>query len=255
MRKSRMFLLVLLLVLFGGGLYLWFLPAETGYRLIASRIAPASLSGVHGTAWDGHADGVSVLGNDLGALDWHLSKVSLLAGKPQVELRIAGSDLDLAGVVERRDGALRVQDLRFTVPAAWLQGLLDNPGIRLGGAVRGHLAAATLSRAGLAQVRGDAQWRDVDIASAQGEVKFSGLSAEFSSQDDGSIAGSFKDDGSGALEVNGSFVLRRPIYEAQASLRARHADAQVEQLLSGVGERQADGSTRVQVQGSLLRTF
>ena len=253
MRKSRIFVLVLLLVLLGGGIYLWRLPAEVGYRLIAARIAPASLSGLHGTVWDGHADGLSVLGNDLGALDWHLSKGSLLAGKPLFDLRIAGSDLELAGAVERREGSLRVQDLRFTVPAQRLQGLLENADISLRGSMSGTLATATLSRAGLADVRGDALWRDAVIATPRAEIHLSGLSAEFSTQSDGSIAGTFKDDGSSALAVDGNFVLRQPNYEAQATLRARNADAEVEQLLLGIGERQADGSTRVQAQGSLLR--
>lgn len=253
MRVLRIFFVVLLLVVLGGGFYLWRLPADGGYRWIASRLGPLRLSGLTGTAWDGHADAVHLMGEDLGALDWQLSKWSLLRGKPQVDLRVSGDELDLAGQLERAQrGVLAVRDLRFSLPAARLQGLLANPDISLGGTLTGVIEGATLSNLLPRELRGSADWNDASITDAHGVLSFARIHAQFAPQADGSIAGTFNDDGSSALAIDGSFTLRPPQWQAQASLRARSDDPALAEFLHGLGTAQADGSRLVQAQGSML---
>ena len=63
-----------------------------------------------------------------------------------------------------------------------------------------------------------------------------------------------RDIGSGALEVDGSFELRLGEYRAHATLRARD-DPQLASALARLGALQQDGSTRIELQGPLLRPF
>ena len=92
-------LLVLVVIVLGA--VAWTMPADVAYRYVASRLGPISLVGVRGSVWDGHADGVSVLGRDLGELDWKIDKLPLLARQVHADLRIHGADIVPAGLVER----------------------------------------------------------------------------------------------------------------------------------------------------------
>ena len=80
MRWLKALLVLLVVLLAAAAIVVWTLPADVGYRFGARFVAPAVLTGLRGTVWDGHADGVSVLGVDLGELDWHARKWPLLGG-------------------------------------------------------------------------------------------------------------------------------------------------------------------------------
>ena len=116
MRLSRIVALVLLLALVGAGFFLWRLPADVGYRYGVKRAGAVTLSGLDGTVWDGHADGVSLFGNDLGELDWTARKQPLLRGDLVTDIRIKGGDIDIGGVLTRRsNGAIEAEGLRGDV--------------------------------------------------------------------------------------------------------------------------------------------
>jgi len=253
MRLSRIIALLLLLAVIGAGVFFWRLPADVGYRYGVKRAGAVALSGISGTVWDGHADGISVFGNDLGEVDWHLPKLSVLSGKPLVDVRIKGSGVEVAGQVERLGhGIFGAHDLRFSVPASMFDPLLASQGVKLGGTVSGVLEDASMSNLLLQQAKGNAHWSGVAISNGQSDLRFSDLSAEFSSQPDGGVGGTVKDDGSGNLAIDGRFDLRVPMFEAQATLRARNGDEQTLEFLRSIGEPQADGSTIVRAQGSML---
>lgn len=256
MRLVKILAVLCVLALIVAGIFAWTLPADVGYRYAARYLGPVVLTGLRGTLWDGHADGVSVLGRDLGELDWHARKSPLLLhGNFVADLRIKGADIDAAGLVTREgDGTLGARDLRFSVPAALLAPALDIGALKLLGTINGVLTHATLVHARLSDADGNARWSEAGV-SGEAEARFSDILAEFASQADGSIAGRVHDDGSGDLEVNGTFNAHLGGFDAQATLRARNGNAQVADTLRYVGELQADGSSKLVVHGHMLKVL
>ena len=241
-----------MLVLIGAGVFAWILPADLAYRYGAGRLAPVVLSGVRGTLWDGHADGVSVLGHDFGELNWRAQKSPLLRGRVVAQVRIKGTDVDAAGQLTRAgDGALEVQDFRFSLPAALLA---PASGDRLHGTLSGVVTQATLAHGRLSDTAGTARWSEAGMA-GEPALRFSELLAEFASQPDGGIAGTVHDDGKGNVALDGSFTLGFTAFDAVLTLRGRNDDAQTVELLHRVGEPQADGSSQIVVHEPLLKVL
>lgn len=255
MRFVKILAVILALALVVLGIFAWTLPADVAYRHAAKYLGPLVLTGVRGNVWDGHADGASVFGRDLGELDWHARKAPLLQGRVVANLRISGADIDAAGEVALEgDGAMTASDLRFSVPASLLAPALDIGALKLLGTINGVLAHATLAHAMLRDATGTARWSDAGV-SGEAEARFSDILAQFAAQPDGSIAGTVHDDGNGNLEVNGTFSARLDSFDAQAILRARKDDPQIAETLRYVGEPQADGSSKLVVHGQLLKVL
>lgn len=248
--KTLVILVVIALVI--GAICLWRLPADVGYRYGARYFGPLSLAGVSGTVWDGHADGVSLFGNDLGELDWTARKQPLLRGDLVTDIRIKGGDIDIGGVLTRRsNGAIEAEGLRFSVPASRFEPLFDGK-LRLLGTVSGVLDGATWWNASLSGASGSARWSEVG-AVGEVEAHFTDVLVDFASQPDGSVSGTVHDDGRGNIAVEGRFVLRPPMLDGEATLRARNGDAQALETLRHIGEPQPDGSSHVVVHGGMLR--
>ena len=91
MRLIKYLFALVLLVAIVAGVYVWRMPAEVGYRYGARFLGPLALTGVRGTIWDGHADGVNLFGQDLGELDWHARKQPLLAREFVADVRMKAS--------------------------------------------------------------------------------------------------------------------------------------------------------------------
>jgi len=254
MRILKILLVLLVLGLVAGGMILWTLPADVAYRYGTRYLGPVALTGVRGTLWDGHADGISVLGRDLGELDWHAQKAPLLRGRFVADLRIKGADIDAAGVVTREgDGSLLTQDLRFSVPAELLAPTLDLRQLKLQGVINGVVTQARFATTALSDASGNARWSDAGVSGPDGDARFSDMLADFASQPDGSLAGTVHDDGKGNLAVDGTFKVSISAFDARATLRARNGDQQVADTLRYVGEAQPDGSSKLVVHGQMLK--
>lgn len=249
-----LFLIVVLLVLIGGVLA-WTMPAEFAYRMVGARMAPALLSGVQGTVWDGRADGLSVFGRDLGELDWRVSKAPMLHGETVSDLHIQGTDIEAAGIVTRAfSGDISLRDVRFRFPASLVAPSLDIPALKLLGTITGALNQARLIGGVLQDATGSARWSEAGVT-GQAEARFSDILIDFSSKPDGSITGVAKDDGQGNLEVNGLFDVSRDAFNAEVKLSARNGDPRVLDTLRYVGQQQADGSSILIVHGKLFQLF
>lgn len=246
-------LLVLLVVV--AGVVVWTMPADVAWRYAGPKFGPVSLVGVRGTVWDGRADGISVFGRDLGAIDWRLDKSPMLSGLVSAEIRIRGADIDTSGRLERdRDGRIGARDVRFRFPAALLGAALDIPNLNLVGSITGTLEKGTLANGVLSEASGNARWSEAGVT-GQAEARFSDILAEFASQTDGSISGTVADDGRGSMEVNGQFSVAPTGYTAEAFLSARNDDARVRDVLQYVGQPQADGSSHLVIRGELFKLF
>ncbi len=228
------------------GVLVSMMPADVGYRYATNYLGPVELSGLRGTIWDGHADGISVFGRDLGELDWHARKLPALTGRFVSDLRIQGADVDMAGVMTRTAGSLSVHELRFSLPASLVAPALNVAGLQFSGTITGVVDQATLVAALLHDVTGSARWTHAAI-SGVANLHLADMIAEFASLPDGSLDGRVRDDGSGSLAVDAHFNARLGAFDAEATLRARSDDPAVGEALRRIGEPQADGSSRLEI--------
>lgn len=256
MRPFKIAAIVLLLLVAVAAVLFWRMPAELAYRYGTRYLGAVALNGVSGTLWDGHADGVSVLGRDLGEVEWHAQKWPLLGGRFVADLRVKGADVDMAGTLERDDdGSFGVHDMRFSVPASTFAPALEGlHGIEVLGIVSGVVKQARFATSMLSDVSGDARWSGAGVSGAT-EAHFTDMLADFASQPDGSVGGRLRDDGNGNLAVDGSFKVSFSAFEAEANLRARNDDEQAAELLRHLGEPQPDGSVRIAIRGQTLKPF
>lgn len=255
MRFLKYLLTLVILLLIVAGVLFWTLPADVAYRQGAKYMGPVVLSGVRGTLWDGHADGISVFGRDLGEIDWRMAKSAILRGRMAADVRIQGTDVDAAGLVDRnRAGALTVRDVHFRFPAQLLAPVLDIPDLNLLGAVSGVISEATLRDGFIETATGNARWSEAGVT-GQAEARFADIVGEFAADPKGGIAGSAHDDGAGNLAVASTFHAGISGFEAQAILRARNEDPQVLETLRHVGEPQADGSSKLVIRGHMFKLY
>ena len=251
--KSLFWLIVL------GGLALlvfaWVMPADMAVRWFGARLAPAVMTGVRGTIWDGHADGVSVFGRDLGEVNWRVDKGPLLRGRMVADLHIRGNDIEATGVATRvAPGNYEIRDLRFRLPASLAQPAFDVPALQLLGNISGVVSQAQWNNGRMLGAVGNARWSEVGVT-GQVEGRFADVVAEFSSKPDGSIGGIVHDSGQGNLEVNGVFDIKDNLFTAEAKLSARNNDPAVQEMLRYVGQPQPDGSSHYLLSGQLLKLF
>jgi hypothetical protein len=255
MRVLKVLLAIFVLLLVIGSVLFWTLPADVAYRQGARLLGPVVLSGVRGTLWDGHADGVSVLGRDLGEVDWRMSKGGLLRGSMIADVRIQGTDVDAAGLVEReRGGALTLRDVHFRFPAEVLAPMLDVKDLSLLGAVSGVVATATVRNGLVDAATGNARWSEAGVSGAA-DARFADILGEFAAQPGGGIAGTAHDDGTGNLIVKATFQFALDGFTANAVLSARNDDPQVLETLRHVGEPQPDGSSKVAIRGRMFKLY
>jgi len=260
MRLLKILLVLVLLLLVIGGVLLWTVPADFAYRQGARFLGPIVLSGVRGTLWDGHADGVSVLGRDLGEIDWRVARTSVLRGRIVADVRIQGTDIDAAGIVERalidnaNTGALVLRDVHFRFPAALMQPALDLKEITLNGAISGVVSEAALRNGFVESATGNARWSEAGV-SGQAEARFADIVGDFAAAPGGGIAGRAKDDGTGNLAIDATFRAAVTGFDAEAILRARNDDPAVKDTLREVGEPQADGSSKLVIHGQMFRLY
>lgn len=249
--------LLLLLVLAGviGVIFAWVMPADLALRWFGHKVAPATLSGVRGTVWDGHADGISVFGRDLGELNWKIEKAPLLRGQLIADLHIKGTDIEATGIVSRvGPGDYSTRDLRFRLPAKLAQPAFDVPALQLLGTISGVVTQARWNNGQLLGAVGNARWSEVGVTGSV-EARFADILSEFASKPDGSISGIVNDSGQGNLEVNGVYDIRGNVFSAEARLAARNGDVGTQEVLRYVGQPQPDGSSHYQVDGQLLKLF
>ncbi len=251
MRWLKALLALLVVLLAAAAIVVWTLPADVGYRFGARFVAPAVLTGLRGTVWDGHADGVSVLGVDLGELDWHARKWPLLGGQFVADLRLAGADVEVAGLFTRGPGTLALRDVRFRVPADAIGPVLDNGALRLLGTLGGVVDQATLAGGRITDASGSLRWSDAGVSGAA-DARFSEILATFAADPGGGIAGTLHDDGTGPLALQGRFTVSAVSFDLEATLRARDGDPAMAAALRRIGEPQPDGSSRLEIHQRLL---
>ena len=153
-----------------------------------------------------------------------------------------------------RFGALVLRDVHFRFPASLMEPALALREITLNGAISGVVSEAALRNGFVESATGNARWSEAGV-SGQAEARFADILGEFAAAPGGGIAGHAKDDGTGNLAVDATFRAAVTGFDAEAILRARNDDPQVEETLRHVGEPQADGSSKLVVRGRMFKLY
>jgi hypothetical protein len=184
-----------------------------------------------------------------------MSKVGFLRGSMVADVRIQGTDVDAAGLLEReRGGALTLRDVHFRFPAEVLAPMLDVKDLSLLGAVSGVVATATVRNGLVESATGNARWSEAGVSGAA-DARFADILGEFAGQPNGGIAGTAHDDGTGNLAVNATFAVALDGFTANAILGARNNDPEVQETLRHVGEPQPDGTSRLAIRGRMFKLY
>ena len=128
----------------------WFLPARWVLPLLAGRLGGIRLEQVSGLLWDGHAGRVvSAKGEDLGRLDWQLSRSALLLREPECLVDLQGLRLQFHGRM-RGYGATEAlwTDVHMRADLDLLNAHLTLPGGKPRGTLKADVPKAQLQAAG-----------------------------------------------------------------------------------------------------------
>lgn len=243
-------LLGLLLI---GAVLVWFFPARWALPLLAGRLNGIQLQRVSGSIWHGSAEQVlSARGEDLGRLDWQLSRRALL-GDRQLQVDLQGPHLSFRG---RMAGTGAADSLWTDVH---LDADLDQLGQKLtlpAGKPRGTVQFT----ASKAQLRGgwplalDAQlhWQDASLHTPrQGVLPLGDLQLSLHGSN-GVVEGHLYDSGKGPLHIDGGLQASPLAWRFHAVAAPRHdALPALRRWLAGFGAIDADGVTHIQYSGGL----
>ena len=255
MKVIRRFVLLLIVLAVVAAVVAWTLPADLALRWFKPNLGPLQLSGVSGTIWEGRAASAAALGKPLGALEWRVEKAPMLFRRVVANLSLGGGPVSASGDATRdADGSILVQNVKFSFPAELSAPALDIPALKLLGTIDGSLAEGRVVGGWINGARGGARWRNAGVV-GEAEARFGDVLAEFSSQPDGSIGGTVKDDGTSSLVVDGQFVVRSGEFDATVRLGARADDAQLREALRYIGEPQPDGTSLLKIHGQLVKLF
>lgn len=246
MIKTKRGLLLVALLTFGIAMVVM-LPARVAYQWVAP--AGVAVSGMHGTAWRGGADSVSVNGIYVGDVSWKVHPWRLLTG--QANYRVQGSPV--AGFVEANigigvTGTLTVSDLAASLPLSLFAQSLN---------VRGLQGDASLQFERI-------KLKDGIPFAADGTVRVSqliaprlsrdaigGFEAEFFTQDTGVAA--TVEDTDGVIDLAGSLEVNQDrSYRFLGKVVAKQgAPASLTRQLEYLGSADERGQREVRFEGTL----
>ncbi|MEM9183523.1 MAG: type II secretion system protein N [Pseudomonadota bacterium] len=228
------------------------LPASLAPRLLSSQVPPLALSGVSGSLWQGRAVQTSWDRWPAGAVRWRVAIPPLLALRTRLELELEGPPLRGQLVLQRNlDGTLLISGAQITLPALWLQQIINQPALRLAGTVDLKIDRAMVDSEGwLVALDGSARWRDavvsVDQRSALGDLLLS-----WTTDSNGRITGTLADEG-GPLALAGEVSIANRAYRIRALASARSGDVALRRALSYLGRTEPSGEVRLEIFGPLV---
>lgn len=234
---------------------LCFLPASWALPWLNARMNGVQLQDVSGLVWDGRAGRVlSAKGEDLGVLQWQLSRMALL-GDNRLHVELHGPRVDVAGSMRGKRASEAVwTDVQMRIDLA----VLGNGPVLLGGWPRGTLHVS----AGMIELRGGwpwtldgrVQWQDAALLRRQGAMALGQLQADLHAVN-GVIVGHVQDDGHGPLRIDGDLQLSPLARRFTAVASPRGQQPALQHWLAAFGPADADGATHINYSGGLAAAF
>ncbi|GAB2788751.1 hypothetical protein GCM10027021_09210 [Dyella kyungheensis] len=230
---------------------LWFLPAQWALPWLHARLNGVHLQDVSGLVWDGRAGQVlSARGENLGALQWQLSRRALL-GDNRLQVALHGPRIDFTGHMAGKQATEATwTDVQMRID---LDVLGAGP-LLLGGVPRGTLHVT----AGSIELRGgwpwtldtQVQWQGAVLLTRQAHLPLGNLQADLRAGN-GVIEGHLQDDGHGPLRIDGHLQLSPLARRFTAVAAPRGRQPALQTWLAGFGAVDADGVTHIDYSGGL----
>ncbi len=250
-RSRRRWPRVVLAVLLALFALAWWFPARWAWWMVRGDYPAVHVETVGGSVWDGHARGLVVNGQRLGRLHWTLSRMAVF-GRLRGQVDLGGAGVMVDGHVARAgDDVIVARDLHFSVPMQRLK-VLWPAGMPLGGTLEGQVADMRLVDGWPVRLQARVTWQSAQAGAPGRRVVLGDLESRWSASGGGAIRADLADAGRGGpLGLEGRFVATALGWRLQATLRPRRADPKLRRLLERFGQRQPDGSVRVERHGGL----
>ncbi len=228
-------------------------PAARVYAWWLSGIPELEVAAVEGSIWSGGALGVRVGDTTVRSLRWHARPLQLLRLRPTWDLDARLEE----GFVRTRlavtpGGAIDLRDVQGQFPLPLLAPVLELPPNMLRGEV--NVGFDRLLINGLPRyAEGRATLGDAAFRIGRNVTALGHFIAEVDTGEDGVLMANIRDRGEGPLRVEGTASLdpQTDDYRVDLNLRARDTESSLADMLSGVGQGQADGTRLLQLGGSL----
>lgn len=251
MRPRRWLWIVLAGLLLVSVLVVATFPAALAWRHLSAYVVAVELGGLQGSVWRGRARELVLRGQRLGSLEWRLSPLATLGGRPRAELWIEGPDLHLSGTWQATTEGSAVSSLNGEIAAGWFAPALDIPALEPTGRVtvadgRLLLDADGVPNGGELILR----WLDAGVR-GQVQARFGTLIIEARGSA-GRIVAQVSDAGDGDVAIAGEFQLEQRAYRGQVRLHPRVAEGPVVEALKWIGMPSADGGRLLTVEGRVL---
>lgn len=230
-----------------GVLLLVLAPASWAWQWFGAGRAPVVLEGISGSVWNGRAERWIVRGVALGSLRWQLAPGALLRGNLSGTLAADGDQVNGKLAFFGIDQRWTLSQIEGRFPALLLAPALDIPGVRLGGTVLLSFPQVQLVDGRLIGADGSARWQPLEVIGTR-PLSLPGLRFDVRSRDGVGIDATVADLG-GPLSISGELRSDGVDFSADIALRAREPSDDLRQALALVGQPQADGSTRLRIEG------
>ncbi|WP_130617746.1 type II secretion system protein N [Dyella amyloliquefaciens] len=253
MKHWRIALAGLLGLLFIGFALVWFMPACWVVPLIAGRLNGVQLEEVSGLLWRGHAGRVlSAKGEDLGQLDWQLSRSALL-GSPQWLVDLRGPRVQFHGRMQGRSATEALwTDVHMKADLELLGTRLTLPAGRPRGTVKVVAPSVQLQGGWPLAVDAHFEWQDASLLTPRsGELALGALQLAMHGSN-GVIEGHLYDSGKGPLHIDGRLQLSPLAWRFNAVAAPRQPTPALVRWLAAFGPTSADGVTHIQYSGGLV---
>lgn len=247
---KRVVTVVLLALLLALVLLAGFFPASWAWGLVRDRVSGVHVDSVHGSVWNGRADGVVYAGLPLGRVHWTLSRAALL-GRPDLHLDVQGALVRGSGQFLRQGDALTGRHLRFSVDAGRVPVSVGSPGLRPRGELVFDIDRLQIRGNWPRQLSGAVDWRHAALEGSQGRVSLGELHAQLH-EHAGAVLEAKLSDAGGPLALSGTVQASTLGWRVDADLRARNGDPALRRTLAQLGRPEADGSVHLRRQGGLM---
>jgi len=256
LKHWRIALAGLLGLLLIGFVLVWFIPARWALPLMAGRLGGIQLEQVSGLLWDGHAGRVlSAKGEDLGRLDWQLSRSALLLGEPECLIDLQGLRLQFHGRMRGRSATEALwTDVHIRVDLDLLNAHLALPGGKPRGTLKADVSKAQLQGGWPLVLDAHLEWQEASLRTPrQGDVPLGTLRLTVHGSN-GVIDGHLYDGGSGPLRIDGGLQLSPLAWRFNAVAAPREPIPALTRWLATFGPVDADGVTHIHYTGGLAAT-
>lgn len=249
-RRGRRWWLGLLVVLAGLLALAWWFPARWAWFLARNDYPGVSLRDLHGSVWDGTADGLAVRGESLGRLDWTVARLSVL-GTARATFSLHGTGLAVKGRVTRPvDRVLVFSDVTFRIPATRFEVSLP-AGFTPGGTLVGKVNDLRLVNGWPGVLEARVDWRTATLLKDGHALDLGDLRSNWQSRPGGVISGGLTDTGDGAVALDGGVVVSALGWRVDVTVRQRHANPRLARLLDRLGTRDGTGAVEIRYRGGL----